>query len=124
MQGGIHAAACVRHDLAGKARQRGLIHIAFLTGGQNRISTLATWLSTIARARHTDRTFILGSATSPEHPYTWLKFVHPNMLHATRGPVVRRPRRRPAGILLASQIQATTWQVAAIEPLSKRILVR
>jgi len=118
MQGGIHAAACVRHDLAGKTRPPyryrdlgsaayisrghallqagpvklagfigwlgwGLIHIAFLTGLQNRISTVATWLATIARARRTDRTFILGSTTSPEHPYTWMKFTHPNMLHAT-----------------------------------------
>jgi NADH dehydrogenase len=117
MQGGIHAAACVRHDLTGKARPHyryrdvgsaayicrghallqagpiklagffgwlgwGLIHIAFLAGLENRISTVATWLATIARARRTDRTFILGSTTSPEHPYTWLKFVHPNMLHA------------------------------------------
>jgi NADH dehydrogenase len=117
MQGGLHAAACVRHDLAGKPRKRyryrdlgsaayisrghalmqagpvklagffgwlgwGLIHIVFLTGTQNRISTVATWLATIARARRTDRTFTLGSTTSPEHPYTWLKFVHPNMLEA------------------------------------------
>jgi NADH:ubiquinone reductase (H+-translocating) len=87
MQGGIHAAACVRHDLAGKARPHyryrdvgsaayisrghallqagpvklagfigwlgwGLIHIAFLTGLENRISTLATWLATIARPPH------------------------------------------------------------------------
>ena len=117
MQGGLHAAACVRRDLAGKPRRRyryrdlgsaayisrghallqagpvklagffgwlgwGLIHIAFLTGVENRISTLATWLGSIARARRTDRTFTLGSTTSPEHPYTWLKFVHPNMLEA------------------------------------------
>ena len=34
--------------------------------------------STSARARRTDRTFILGSTTSPE-----LKFMQPNMLHAT-----------------------------------------
>jgi NADH:ubiquinone reductase (H+-translocating) len=115
MQGGIHAAACVRHDLAGKARPHyryrdlgsaayisrghallqagpvklagligwlgwGFIHIAFLTGVENRISTLATWLATIARAGRTDRTFTLGSTTSPEHPYTWLKFAHPNMI--------------------------------------------
>ena len=58
----------------------GFIHIAFLTGVENRISTVATWLATIARARRTDRTFILGGTTSPEHPYTWLKFFHPNML--------------------------------------------
>jgi len=118
MQGGIHVAACVRHDLAGKARPHyryrdvgsaayisrghallqagpvklsgfigwlgwGLIHIAFLTGVENRISTVATWLATIARARRIDRTFILGSTTSPEHPYTWLKFMHPNMIDAT-----------------------------------------
>ena len=118
MQGGIHAAACIRRDLAGKPRPHyryrdlgsaayisrghallqagpvklsgfigwlgwGLIHIAFLTGVENRVSTVATWLATIARARRTDRTFILGSTTSPEHPYTWLKFVHPNMLDAT-----------------------------------------
>ncbi len=119
MQGGLHAAACVRHDLAGKPRPRyryrdlgsaayisrghallqagpiklagffgwlgwGLIHIAFLTGLRNRFSTLATWLGSIARARRTDRTFALGSTTSPEHPYTWLKFAHPNMLDAKR----------------------------------------
>ena len=117
MQGGIHAAACIRRDLAGKPRRSyryrdlgsaayisrghallqagpvklagfvgwlgwGLIHIAFLTGLENRVSTLATWLGTIARARRTDRTFTLGSTTSPEHPYTWLKFMHPNMLEA------------------------------------------
>lgn len=117
MQGGLHAAACIRHDLAGKPRKRyryrdvgsaayvsrghallqagpvklagfigwlgwGLIHIAFLTGLENRISTVAIWLATIARARRPDRTFTLGSTTSPEHPYTWLKFVHPNMLDA------------------------------------------
>jgi NADH:ubiquinone reductase (H+-translocating) len=106
MQGGLHAAACIRHDLAGQARKDyryrdlgsaayisrghalfqagpvklaglvgwlgwGFIHIAFLTGVQNRISTVATWLSTIARARRTDRTFMLGSPTIYEQPYTW-----------------------------------------------------
>ncbi|GAB7066785.1 NAD(P)/FAD-dependent oxidoreductase [Mycobacterium hodleri] len=49
----------------------GFIHIAFLTGVQNRVSTVATWLATIARARRTDRTFMLGSATTPDQPYTW-----------------------------------------------------
>ncbi|MEO6881068.1 MAG: NAD(P)/FAD-dependent oxidoreductase [Mycobacteriaceae bacterium] len=49
----------------------GLIHISFLTGVQNRASTVATWLGTIARAKRTDRTFLLGSPTSPEQPYTW-----------------------------------------------------
>jgi len=106
MQGGLHAGACIRRDLAGEPRKAykyrdlgsaayisrghallqagpvklsgflgwlgwGLIHIAFLTGVQNRVSTLATWLGTIARAHRTDRVFLLGSPTSPEQPYTW-----------------------------------------------------
>ncbi|MCW2515490.1 MAG: dehydrogenase [Mycobacterium sp.] len=106
MQGGLHVAACIRHDLAGRARKDyryrdlgsaayisrghallqagpvrlsgvfgwlgwGFIHIVFLTGVQNRISTVATWLSAIARARRTDRTFMLGSPTTHEQPYTW-----------------------------------------------------
>jgi len=58
----------------------GLLHIAFLTGLQNRVSTLATWLAATARSRRTDRTFILGNTTSPEHPYTWMKTAHPNMV--------------------------------------------
>jgi NADH dehydrogenase len=62
----------------------GPIHIAFLTGLRNRFSTLSTWLGLIASARRTDRTFALGSTTSPEPPYTWLKFAHPNMLEAKR----------------------------------------
>ena len=49
----------------------GFIHIAYLTGVQNRVSTVATWLATIARARRTDRTFMLGSGTTPDQPYTW-----------------------------------------------------
>jgi NADH:ubiquinone reductase (H+-translocating) len=111
MQGGLHAAACIRHDLdhssrrpyryrdlgsaayisrghallqAGPVRLAGLlgwlawgvIHIAFLTGLRNRVSTVGTWLATIARARRTDRTFMLGSATTPEQPYTWSSFLH------------------------------------------------
>ena len=106
MQGGLHAAACVRRDLAGKPRKPyryrdlgsaayisrghallqagpikltgflgwlgwGFLHIAFLTGVQNRISTLATWLSAVARASRTDRTYLLGNTTSAEQPYTW-----------------------------------------------------
>ncbi|MEV3903766.1 NAD(P)/FAD-dependent oxidoreductase [Mycobacterium sp. NPDC050551] len=106
MQGGMHAAACVRRDLQGKKRKPyryrdlgsaayisrghalleagpvqlagfmgwvgwGVIHIAFLTGVQNRFSTVATWLMTIARASRTDRTFLLGSPIPPEDPYTW-----------------------------------------------------
>jgi NADH dehydrogenase len=126
MQGGIHAAACIKRDLDGKPRRPyryrdlgsaayisrghallqagpvklagflgwvgwGLIHIAFLTGVENRISTLATWLGAIARARRTDRTFILGSTTSPEHPYTWLRLAHPNMIHRKRQPEEAKP---------------------------------
>ncbi|MDF2825594.1 MAG: dehydrogenase [Mycobacterium sp.] len=118
MQGGLHVAASIRRDLAGKPRRRyryrdlgsaayisrghallqagpvklagfpgwlgwGFIHIAFLTGVQNRVSTVGSWLSSIWRSRRADRTFTLGSTTSPEHPYTWLKFVHPNMIETT-----------------------------------------
>ncbi|MGK2882597.1 MAG: NAD(P)/FAD-dependent oxidoreductase [Mycobacterium sp.] len=106
MQGGLHAASCVRRDRAGKPRRPyryrdlgsaayicrghallqagpvklsgvtgwlgwGLIHIAFLTGVQNRISTVASWLGTLARADRTDRTFLLGNATTVDQPYTW-----------------------------------------------------
>jgi NADH dehydrogenase len=112
MQGGLHAAACIRKDLAGKPRRPfryrdlgsaayisrghalmqagpvklagmtgwlawGFIHIAFLTGFQNRFSTVGTWLATIARARRTDRTFILGGPNSAEQPYMWSSFIHP-----------------------------------------------
>ena len=106
MQGGLHAAACIRRDLEGKGRKNfryrdvgsaayisrghallevgpvklsglfgwlawGFIHIAFLTGVQNRVSTVATWLTAIARAQRTDRTFMLGAPTTHEQPYTW-----------------------------------------------------
>jgi NADH dehydrogenase len=54
----------------------GFIHIAFLTGVQNRVSTVATWMATIARANRTDRTFILGGSGHPEEPYTWESPVH------------------------------------------------
>ena len=74
----------VCRELLRVTKPGGLIHIAFLTGLRNRFSTLATWLGSIARARRTDRTFALGSTTSPEHPYTWLKFAHPNMLDPKR----------------------------------------
>jgi NADH dehydrogenase len=49
----------------------GLVHIAFLTGLRNRVSTVITWLATIARARRYHRAFMLGSAGAPEQPYTW-----------------------------------------------------
>jgi NADH:ubiquinone reductase (H+-translocating) len=106
MQGGLHAAACVRRDLVGKSRRDyryrdlgsaayisrgqallqvgpvrlsgfagwlawGLIHIAFLTGVRNRVSTVATWLATIARGGRYHRAFMLGSVSAPEQRYTW-----------------------------------------------------
>ncbi|OBF11332.1 NAD(P)/FAD-dependent oxidoreductase [Mycobacterium sp. ACS4331] len=49
----------------------GFIHIAFLTGVRNRVSTVATWLATIARAGRYHRAFMLGSAAAPEQRYTW-----------------------------------------------------
>ena len=132
MQGGLHAAACIRRELAGKPRRPyryrdlgsaayisrwhallqagpvklsgfvgwlawGFIHIAFLTGVENRISTVATWLATIARARRIDRTFVLGATTSPEHPYTWLKLFHPNMLHAAKDADEPKPDSHASG---------------------------
>lgn len=106
MQGGLHAAACVRRDLAGRPRRPyryrdlgsaayishrnallqvgpvrvsgnlgwlawGLIHIAFLTGVSNRISTVATWMASIARAGRYHRAFMLGAADRPEQRYTY-----------------------------------------------------
>src|SRR5882757_2056512 len=106
MQGGLHAASCIRRDLAGMPRKPfryrdlgsaayisrghallqagpirltgfigwlgwGFVHIAFLTGVRNRFSTLATWFGAIARSNRTDRTYLLGSTTSAEQPYTW-----------------------------------------------------
>lgn len=49
----------------------GIIHIAFLTGVNNRISTLATWFAAIARAGRYHRAFMLGSEDAPEQRYTW-----------------------------------------------------
>ena len=108
MQGGLHAAACIRDDLRWSPRRPyryrdlgsaayisrgnallqvgpirvagfpgwlawGLLHIAFLTGVSNRISTVATWLATIARTnRRHHRAFMLGdSHTNTEQRYTW-----------------------------------------------------
>jgi len=118
MQGGLHAAACIRRDLGRSGRKDfryrdlgsaayisrgqallqagpvkltgvlgwlgwGFIHIVFLTGVRNRLSTVATWLATIARANRSDRTFILGGSGHPEEPYTWESPVHQGH-HATR----------------------------------------
>lgn len=106
MQGGLHVAACIRRDLAGKPRKPyryrdlgsaayinhgnaliqigrirvsgylgwlawGLIHIAFLTGVSNRISTVATWLASIARPSRYHRAFMLGASDRPEQRYTY-----------------------------------------------------
>ncbi|BBX16307.1 NADH dehydrogenase [Mycolicibacterium duvalii] len=106
MQGGMHAAACIRRDVTGRRRKPyryrdlgsaayisrrrallqvgpikvagvlgwlawGFIHIAFLTGLSNRVSTVATWLATIARPTRYHRAFMLGSADEHEARYTW-----------------------------------------------------
>ena len=49
----------------------GFLHIAFLTGVRNRVSTVATWMATIARASRYHRAFMLGSAGTPQQRYTW-----------------------------------------------------
>jgi NADH:ubiquinone reductase (H+-translocating) len=49
----------------------GFIHIAFLTGVRNRISTVTTWMATIARASRYHRAFMLGDNSAPEQLYTW-----------------------------------------------------
>ncbi|MDV3126436.1 NAD(P)/FAD-dependent oxidoreductase [Mycobacterium sp. 21AC1] len=49
----------------------GFLHIAFLTGLRNRVSTVATWLATIARATRYHRAFMLGGTATPEQRYTW-----------------------------------------------------
>ncbi|MET0457483.1 MAG: NAD(P)/FAD-dependent oxidoreductase [Mycobacterium sp.] len=119
MQGGLHVAACIRRQLAGKDRRNyryrdvgsaayinrghallqvgpvrlagfvgwlawGFIHIAFLTGVRNRFSTVATWMASLARARRSDRTFMLGGAIEAQQPYTWAACGP-----ATTGPSVR-----------------------------------
>ena len=115
MQGGLHAAACIRRELAGKRRRTyryrdlgsaayisrgqavlqvgpvrlagflgwlawGFIHIAFLTGVRNRVSTVVTWLATIARASRYHRAFMLGAASTPESRYTWTTSDQPSQL--------------------------------------------
>ncbi|MCF6389194.1 NAD(P)/FAD-dependent oxidoreductase [Mycobacterium sp. MBM] len=104
MQGGLHAAACIRRDLQGRPRRRyryrdlgsaayisrghallqvgplrisgfagwlgwGFIHIAFLTGLSNRVSTVVTWMAAIGRADRHHRAFMLGGGA--EQRYTW-----------------------------------------------------
>jgi NADH:ubiquinone reductase (H+-translocating) len=49
----------------------GFIHIAFLTGVRNRVSTVVTWMATIARASRYHRAFMLGATAAPEQLYTW-----------------------------------------------------
>ena len=106
MQGGLHAAACIRADLTGRPRRPyryrdlgsaayisrgnallqvgpirlagfagwlawGLIHIAVLTGVSNRVSTVATWLATIARASRYHRAFMLEGDRAQGGRFTW-----------------------------------------------------
>ncbi|MDZ4270482.1 MAG: NAD(P)/FAD-dependent oxidoreductase [Mycobacterium sp.] len=50
----------------------GVIHIAALTGVRNRVSTVTTWLATIARASRYHRAFMLGDSQSiNQQRYTW-----------------------------------------------------
>lgn len=51
----------------------GFIHIAFLTGVRNRISTVMTWMAAIGRGDRYHRAFMLGDRGVPEQPYTWSK---------------------------------------------------
>jgi NADH dehydrogenase len=55
----------------------GFVHIAFLTGVSNRISTVSTWLVTIARATRYHRAFMLGATGRPEQHYTWTEWDAP-----------------------------------------------
>lgn len=49
----------------------GFIHIAVLTGLRNRLSTVTTWLTTIARGRRYQRAFMLGDSQLSDRHYTW-----------------------------------------------------
>jgi NADH:ubiquinone reductase (H+-translocating) len=49
----------------------GFIHIAFLTGMSNRVSTVLTWMAAIGRADRHHRAFMLGGRTEGEKHYTW-----------------------------------------------------
>ncbi|MGW0160989.1 NAD(P)/FAD-dependent oxidoreductase [Mycobacterium sp. NPDC003323] len=49
----------------------GFIHIAFLTGVRNRISTVMTWMAAVGRAERYHRAFMLGDRGIPERLYTW-----------------------------------------------------
>ncbi|MGB5110403.1 MAG: NAD(P)/FAD-dependent oxidoreductase [Mycobacterium sp.] len=49
----------------------GFIHIAFLTGLSNRVSTVFTWMAAIGRANRHHRAFMLGGATAADQHYTW-----------------------------------------------------
>lgn len=50
----------------------GLLHIAFLTGVRNRVSTVVTWLATITRASRYHRAFMLGDQEAiAGQRYTW-----------------------------------------------------
>ncbi len=49
----------------------GFIHIGVLSGLSNRVSTVATWLATIARNNRYHRAFMLGDDTGSVQRYTW-----------------------------------------------------
>ncbi|MGU3501533.1 NAD(P)/FAD-dependent oxidoreductase [Mycobacterium sp. C31M] len=55
----------------------GFIHIAFLTGLRNRVSTVATWMAAIARAGRSHRAFMLGGSSGDERRYTWSEIDRP-----------------------------------------------
>jgi NADH dehydrogenase len=63
----------------------GLLHIAFLTGVSNRISTVATWLASIARTGRYHRAFMLGAADRHEERYTYSSWDLPEPAPEDRG---------------------------------------
>ncbi|MGW0159247.1 NAD(P)/FAD-dependent oxidoreductase [Mycobacterium sp. NPDC003323] len=124
MQGGWHAAACIRRDLEGRPRRAyryrdlgsaayishrnailqvgplrvagapgwlawGLIHIAFLTGVSNRISTVATWLASLARRGRYHRAFMLGEHDRPQQRYTYANWDPEEPFRHIRGNVAQ-----------------------------------
>lgn len=65
----------------------GLIHIAFLTGVKNRVSTVSTWLASIARRGRYHRAFLLGGADRPEQRYTYTNWDPEEPFRHIRGTV-------------------------------------
>ena len=48
----------------------GFIHIAFLTGVQNRFSTVGSWLAIIARGHRSSRALLFADPAAAPQPYT------------------------------------------------------